>query len=473
MAKGLAQPLSAAFGFSGFYTANGMNADGGRWRDIVRHRPFGLVLLAIVASRLWFALTFPVVQISDYEAYYDEARGFASLSARGVTPFNSIGPKLFFSVWFRLFGDGLRGVGVANTFLYAAAVGLAYAGTMRAFGRTTAVVLSLVAFISLSELYFINLACSEILGAFFVSWIYFLISAGSLSWRKVALVGFASGLAVYNRSNILPTGLLVLVHELLMTRAVRPALMKAVAVQSITLGVTLPLCVFNLAHFGRFTPLIANAEALWYGNNPKLSGDFHSYTKVPEDFPPGTPEREQLRREFSGFYLSPDRDLDFSSMNPYEVGDVKVRYALSWIGSEPGRYAHLIWARFQFLFFSCTYGEVPFRYYDADNPAQPRWSPGHQRLIERARLPIRNLYQFLIAGALVGLLITTFRDRTAFLLATTKGSALVIVAFYSAPFLLTAAANRYHIPILTLAWVYLAHGTVLVGRGIRTRFRPT
>jgi hypothetical protein len=47
-------------------------------------------------------------------------------------------------------------------------------------------------------------------------------------------------------------------------------------VQLVTIAVTLPLCFFNYSRFGHFTPFIANPQALCYGNNPQLSGDFHS-----------------------------------------------------------------------------------------------------------------------------------------------------------------------------------------------------
>ena len=155
-------------------------------------------------------------------------------------------------------------------------------------------------------------------------------------------------------------------------------------------------------------------------------------------------------------------------MTPYQIGDLKVRYALGWIRQNPGRYLHLIVARFQLFFFSCTYGEAPFRTaYTRTNPEQPRWTPAHERLIERARLPIRSLYQLLIAGAALGLLVTTARYGARQLLTSTKGLPLLIVAYYSTPFLLTIGANRYHIPILCLCWIYLAHGLVILGRALR------
>jgi hypothetical protein len=138
---------------------------------------------------------------------------------------------------------------------------------------------------------------------------------------------------------------------------------------------------------------------------------------VPEDLPKGHPERARLRREFAPFYLSPDPDMETAKMNPSEVGELKVRYALGWIRHNPGHYLHLIWARFQLFFFSCTYGEAPYRTaYSRTDPQQPRWTPAHERLIERARLPIRRLYQVLIAGAAIGLLVTVaFHRPKAFL----------------------------------------------------------
>ncbi len=441
-----------------------------RVRPMVReHWPFLLALSAIVLSRLWFAVTFPVVQISDYEAYYNEARGFAGLIEPHVSALNAIGPKLVFAVWFRLVGDSLTGIGIANTFLYATSLCLAYAGTRRIFGRTTATLVVWIGFFSLSELYFINLVSSEVLGGLFIAALYYVISLGSLSWSRTVLVGVITGFAVYNRSNILPIAALVLVNQLLYSEGLRRAMAKAFVAQLVTLVAVLPLCFYNLSKFGRFTPLIANAEALWYGNNPKLSGDFHAYTKVPEDYPVGSAERAALRREFASFYTNPDPEVDFSRLNPYEVGDVKVRYALAWIASEPVRYLSLIRARFQFLFFACTYGEVPYRYYDLKNPAQPRWRPAHQRLMERVRMPVRSLYQFLIGSALAGLILTILRRGPLAFLRSPQGAAFLLLVYYAIPFLLTAAANRYHIPVLTLAWVYLAHGVVLLGSGLRAR----
>lgn len=163
--------------------------------------------------------------------------------------------------------------------------------------------------------------------------------------------------------------------------------------------------------------------------------------------------------------MNPDPEMDFPRMGPYEISDVKVRYALAWIRQNPGRYLHLIGARFQLHFFSCTYGEAPYRTsYDRTNPEQPRWEPAHERLIERARLKVRTLYQALIFGAALGLLLTVVRHGPVAFANSTKGLPLLIVAYYSTPFLLTIGANRYHIPILCLCWVYLAHGLVILGR---------
>lgn len=413
---------------------------------------------------------FPIVQVSDYSAYYGEARGFAGLGPLDLAAQYAIGPKLLYVIPFRLFGDSLQVVGVTNTLLYAAALVLLYAGTLRVFDRPTALLTIAVCAVSLSELYFINLASTETLGTFFIAAIFVVTSGGLRSWRSTIALGVVGGLAVYNRSNIFPMGALAFAQVLLMRRDWREALRKGALVQLLTIAVTLPLCFFNLRHYGRFTPLIANPQTLWYGNNPKLSGDFHHYTDVAEDFPKGDPERARLRREFAWFYLNPDPDVESSKLGPYEKGDLKVRYALGWIRQNPGRYLQLIGARFQLFFFSCTYGEAPFRTaYSRTDPAQPRWTPAHERLIEQARLPVRRLYQFLIAGAAIGLVVTVIRHGPKGFFTSTKSLPLLIIAYYSTPFLLTIGANRYHIPILCLCWVYLAHGLVILGRALRPR----
>jgi hypothetical protein len=427
----------------------------------------------VLASRLWFVVCFPIVQGSDYGAYYSEARGFAGLGPGGVSAMYAIGPKLLYSIPFRLFGDGLRVVGITNLLVYAAALVLLYAGVLRVFDRATALLTIVVCCFSLSEMYFINLASTETLGTLFIAAILLVMSGGLVSWRAAVALGAVGGLAVYDRSNIFPMGALAFAQVLLLRRNWREALAKGALVQLVTLAVTLPLCLFNYSRFGHFTPLIANPQTLWYGNNPKLSGDFHRYTEVAEDFPKGHPERARLRREFAPFYLNPDPDMETATMNPYQVGELKVRYALGWIRKNPGHYLHLIVARFQLFFFSCTYGEAPFRTgYSRTDPAQPRWEPAHERLIAAARLPIRKLYQVLISGAALGLLATVVRYGPRAFLGSNVALPLLIVAYYTTPFLLTIGANRYHVPILCLCWIYLAHGLVILFRALRPSSRP-
>lgn len=421
-------------------------------------------------------LSFPIIQVSDYSAYYNEARGFAGLAPLDVTAVYAIGPKLLYSIPFRLFGDGLRIIGFTNTLLYAAALVMLYAGVVRAFERATGLLTALVSFFSLSELYFTNLASSEVPGTFFMAAVFLVMSGGLASWRSVIGLGVVGGLAVYNRSNLFAMGALAFAQELLARRRLGTALAKGVAVQLLTILVTLPLSVFNYRSFGRFTPMIASLQTFWFGNNPKLAGDLHTYPEVAEDFPIGHPERARLRREFAAFYLNPDPQQESSKMSPYDVGDMKGRYALGWIRRNPGRYLQLILARFQFFFFSCTYGEVPYQTaYSRTDAAQPRWAPAHERLIKRVRLPVRKLYQVLICGAALGLVVTIIRCGPRAFLTSTKGLPLLIIAYYSAPFLLTIAANRNHLSILCLCWVYLAHGLVIAGNAIRSaglgRFR--
>lgn len=72
----------------------------------------------------------------------------------------------------------------------------------------------------------------------------------------------------------------------------------------------------------------------------------------------------------------------------------------------------------------------------------------------------------------VGLTITLLHCGPVAFLGSTKALPLLIVAYYSTPFLLTIAANRNHMSILCLCWVYLTHGLVILGRLTLKRTRP-
>jgi hypothetical protein len=53
---------------------------------------------------------------------------------------------------------------------------------------------------------------------FFIALIFFVMSSGRTEWGGAWLLGAAGGLAVYNRSNILPMGVLGFAHDWLTRR---------------------------------------------------------------------------------------------------------------------------------------------------------------------------------------------------------------------------------------------------------------
>ena len=429
-----------------------------------RHGAFVGILSITFAWRLYFALHWPVVQISDYQAYYDEARTLAGLTEGTYRALYAWGPKLLYSAPMRLAGDDLRLLGAFNVLLYTLSLVFLYVGARRIFGGAVATLTAVVCLFSLSEVYFTNLAATEVPGTLFMSVIFWLMTYDTTP-RVLAALGVAIGIASYNRSNMLVFPGLIFLYEAARTRRFWIPVRKATIVQGVALIAILPLAFLNQHHFGRFSPVIANSAQLWWGNNPRLSGDFHSYPPTPEDLPPGSPERVKLVKEYSPFYVNPDPSMDFRTMAPHDVSGVRVRYALGWIRQNPKRYLQLIKARAIHLFWSCTYGEVPYREYDPSNPKQPRWRPAHERLIERVRLPIRSLYRILISMAMVGAVLTFLRHRGDVRVALP----LMIVAWYSVPFLLTAAANRYKIPVLGLCWIYAASGLLVAAEPITRR----
>jgi hypothetical protein len=181
----------------------------------------------------------------------------------------------------------------------------------------------------------------------------------------------------------------------------------------------------------------------------------------------GSRERERLVELYRPHHVNPDPRMEFGRLHaerrPYEIEDAKNRYALAWILRHPGRYAYLVWARFQFLFFNADSGEAPYRGYDPAQPDQLAWRSDRRLLLESVRLPVRTWYRILITGAALGLLATAVYEGRAFLFSS-KALPLLIAAWYSIPFLLTVAVNRYNVPVLTLLWIYLANGLALAFR---------
>lgn len=429
-------------------------------QPLVTHLPLVLALGLMVLTRVAFLLLWPVAQISDYGTYYLEASAYAGLGEARPTALHAQGPKLFFGLLFGLFGNSLEVVATANLVLFLAAVLLVYRAVVRDLGRPSGALLALVWATSMSEAYFGNLVCTELLGTFFVAALFAMLANDSSSIRSALAIGAVAGLATYNRSSMLPIGVLVFAFDLVRTRGFPHALNRAFVAQGVALLVVIPLCALNLHFFGRFTPLIANSGALWYGNNPE-AGPYHRYARVPEDLPPGSPERQALASRYASFYVNPDTDMTWRGLTPYEIDDVRRAYGLAYVRANPVRYLQLIRARIWKYFSECTYGEAPYKLYDPSDPAQPRWPTAHRRIIETAMPYVALWFQVLMVGATLGLLSTVAFQWRVVLTRPSLLAAMMLVAWYSTPYLLTLAANRYHIPILGLLWLFLAHGMVL------------
>jgi hypothetical protein len=162
-----------------------------------------------------------------------------------------------------------------------------------------------------------------------------------------------------------------------------------------------------------------------------------------------------------------------------------MRYALAWIRHNPSRYAEFSMARIRQMYEQCTYGVAPYLFYDPSLAEQPPWPDdlhsfllGKGAHIRKADGPpnprsplirfVGRLYQVLVAGAALGFLGTLIRVG----LTRSRPERLLpglLVLIYTAPFVLTIALNRYHVPAMGLLWTYLAHGLVqslrLFGKG--------
>ena len=447
-----------------------------------RHSFLAAVTSATLLLRVAFALLMPIAPVSDYQRDYEAARSLAGLSpwigGAGLS-ISNLGPKLFYAGVFRVFGDGLRVIGVVNAILYATAVWLLYLATEKVFGLTTARLASALTLVSLSELFFNNVTSSEVLATLFICALYFALVAGDGA-GYVLRVGSVGGLGAYIRSNTLAIGALVALQRLLERRGLRNALVSAVAVQVTALVVALPLAALHQRYYGRFTVWAPGAaEQVWYGNNPSLRGDLHEYAPIPEELPVGGPHRKGLAAEYASFYANPNPNALAKEMGIYGSSELRARYALGWIRQHPRRYLELVVARVRMMFAHCNFGPAAYLYYDPDQPGQPRWPEPLRRLffggssarriggpdtpLPAAMRGVDLWYRTLGSLAFVGLLVTVAKDPRAFL-SSPAGVPFLIAVWYIAPFALTLGLNRYKVPVLCLAWVYLAHGICLLAR---------
>ena len=386
----------------------------------------------------------------------------------------AFGVTIVLPLW--LFGPDVRVLGVTNTFVFLAGVVFLYRGARLAFDVPTAVLAALACLLSLSDLYFNNLACTEVLAGLSLNAIFYLMVRPS-STRSLLTLGAVVGLAAYNRSNMVVMGAAVLALEWVRTRQGVLAARRAALVQGIALLVMFPLCWYNFSHFGRFTPVTSNSGMqVWYGNNPNAGPGSHFYARLPEEFPPGSKERIELANAYRSFFPRAGSGPPLTGTDPYALPDLGVRYALAWIRQNPGRYAWFSLWRVRQMYEQCSYGVASYLFYDPSLKEQPAWSPALRAMLlgkgahirkpdglPNPRSPLIRFvggwYQVLAASAFAGFILTL-----GHVVATRTGPARLlpglIVLIYTAPFVLTIALNRYHVPAMGLLWTYLAHGLV-------------
>lgn len=445
-----------------------------------------LVVVSSLAVRLFFAFRYTIVQISDYAGYYGRAMAQAGLGNAPPTSWEPIAPRFLYAFPLWLSGGDLTALGVTNALLSTVALLAFFLAGERLFGRPTALVASLVSLSSLSELFFNNLACTEVLAEFFLSFFLLVMTRDAHAWRRVLLTGLVLGLSVYNRSNMLTMIAAAAIIELLLWRAGWKVVPRVAVAQAVIVLVMLPLCVYNHAQWGRFTAVPSNSGIqLWYGNNPAAAPGAHAYARLPEEFPADSAERRRLRRAYASF--APRAQGNVVLSNPYDLSDLSVQYALGWIREDPWRYSRMVISRARQLYGECTFGIAPYLFYDPSQPDQPRWRDGDRRLL-LGDVPVRSLegppnpksaaqrfsqawYRVLLVGSLTGLVLTLTVDLWRRRRMATVVP-LVVLLVYSFPFLLTIAINRHHIPVLPLLWLYLARGLVLIWEGVRNGLSP-
>lgn len=251
-------------------------------------------------------------------------------------------------------------------------------------------------------------------------------SEGAAAWLWAALAGVLAGLAGYVRGTIVLMGILPLV--LLLRSAPLSRALALTAWMGACAGVTLlPWALRNHAHFGEYQPFSFNgATNLWMGNHEGTHG---GYTELPPEVE-GLPLAERER-------VLGQRAREFIFQNPLEYAVLCVKRTLTTLQSDT---IAVVWNH---TGIEATFGAR----------------------VEPALKVALSAVHWLLYGSLLARLV-----RAAYQGAFTRrwplslGESAVLASFValSIPFVFIVSGNRYHLPLLPFACLWVGHVVVQV-----------
>ncbi len=251
----------------------------------LRRAGWWALLIALVLRAGW-ALSVPVIPVSDSNAYDVFAQNIASGAGYGwrpgeLTAFWAVGTAAFYALIYSCFGHSYVPIVMLNIMVGLGTVALAMSLARRWLGPVPAVLTGWILAFWPQMIQFTTILASELLFNFCVLAAFWMATMPGWKWlpRSVA-TGIFLAASAYIRPAALLLAPLVFLQEALIQR--RPA--RAVAACAVScvvmIALILPWSLRNLQVFDRFVLVSTNAGAnFWMGNNPKTTG---GYMPLPE-----------------------------------------------------------------------------------------------------------------------------------------------------------------------------------------------
>lgn len=361
--------------------------------------------------RVCWALSVPVIPVSDGDAYDVFAQNIASGSCYCWTPGEPtalwpVGTSALYALIYKVFGHSYVPIVVLNIMVGLGTVALAMSLARRWLGPVPALLTGWILAFWPLMIQFTTILASEMLFNFCVLAAFWMATMPGWKWfpRSVA-TGVALAASAYIRPVALLLAPLVFLQEALIQRRLARAIAACALSCLVMIALILPWSLRNLHVFDHFVLVSTNAgENFWMGNNPKTTG---FYMPLPE----------------TGIVNEADRDRDFSQK------------AWEYIRQEP-------------LAFATRTLKKALLLHDRESIGVAWNEKGlEQRFGHSVLMPLKSIsttYWWLILACAGYGLILLLRQRTWLEFLTLPP--LTAWVYYTAVHSITVTGDRYHVP---------------------------
>ena len=249
-------------------------------------RAGGWALFVAFLLRAFWALSVPVIPVSDSNAYDVFAQNIASgygycWKPGELTAYWAVGTAALYAFIFKIFGHSYVPIVVLNIMVGVGTVALAMALARRWLGSVSAVLTGWILAFWPLMIQFTTILASEMLFNFCVLAAFWFAAMPGWKWFPRSVVtGVVLAASAYIRPVALLLAPLVYLQEALIQRRLARATVACAVSCMVMIALILPWSLRNLQVFDHFVLVSTNAGTnFWMGNNPETTG---SYMPEPE-----------------------------------------------------------------------------------------------------------------------------------------------------------------------------------------------